>query len=147
MHWLLRFVITAVAMYAIAAYVPGFHISGWGAAIVAAIIFGIVNAIIGPILRLISLPLTILTIGLFSIVVNWILFALAVWLSPGLKTTGFSVAGVGVDISRRHHHDAREHLRDHPAWTASGTSVSLLPSSGFLGVTLSTWTEATDNRV
>lgn len=89
MHWLLRFVITAVAMYAIAAYVPGFHISGWGAAIVAAIIFGIVNAIIGPILRLISLPLTILTIGLFSIVVNWILFALAVWLSPGLKTTGF----------------------------------------------------------
>ena len=88
MHWLLRFVITAVAMYAIAAYVPGFHMNGWVDAVVAAIIFGLVNAIIGPILRLVSLPLTILTIGLFSIVVNWALFALTVWLSPGFKATG-----------------------------------------------------------
>lgn len=88
MHWLLRFVITAVAMYAIAAYVPGFHMNGWLDAVVAAIVFGIVNAIIGPILRLISLPLTIITVGLFSIVVNWALFALTVWLSPGFKATG-----------------------------------------------------------
>ena len=88
MHWLLRFIITAVALYAIAAYVPGFRMDHWTTAIVAAIIFGIVNAIIGPLLRLISLPLTILTIGLFSIVINWVLFALAVWLTPGFKTTG-----------------------------------------------------------
>lgn len=88
MHWLLRFLITAVVMYGIAAYVPGFHMNGWGDAIIAALIFGIVNAIIGPILRLISLPLTIVTIGLFSIVINWALFALTVWLSPGLKATG-----------------------------------------------------------
>ncbi|HEV7179016.1 MAG TPA: phage holin family protein [Candidatus Baltobacteraceae bacterium] len=88
MHWLLRFIITAIVMYAIAAYVPGFHMTGWTAAIIAALIFGLVNAIIGPILRLISLPLTIITIGLFSIVVNWILFALAVWLSPGFSVTG-----------------------------------------------------------
>ncbi len=89
MHWLLRFIITAVVLYAIAAYVPGFQMNGWTAAIVAAIVFGVVNAIIGPILRLISLPLTFLTIGLFSIVVNWALFALAVWLSPGFRTTGY----------------------------------------------------------
>lgn len=89
MHWLLRFIITAVAMYAIAAYVPGFQMNGWGAGIVAAIIFGLVNAIIGPILKLVSLPLTILTVGLFSIVINWILFALAVWLTPGFRTTGY----------------------------------------------------------
>ena len=88
MHWLLRFVITAVVMYAIAVYVPGFHINAWTDAIIAAIVFGLVNAIIGPILRLISLPLTILTIGLFSIVINWALFALTVWISPGFKTTG-----------------------------------------------------------
>jgi len=61
----------------------------WVDALIAAIIFGLVNAIIGPILKLISLPLTIVTIGLFSIVVNWALFALAVWLSPGFKTTGY----------------------------------------------------------
>ncbi|MEO9170883.1 MAG: phage holin family protein [Candidatus Baltobacteraceae bacterium] len=88
MHWLLRFIITAIVMYAIAAYVPGFHMNGWTDAVFAALIFGIVNAVIGPILRLISLPLTILTIGLFSIVVNWALFALTVWISPGLKATG-----------------------------------------------------------
>jgi putative membrane protein len=89
MHWLLRFIITAVALWAIAVYVPGFHLSGWIYAVVAAIIFGIVNTIIGPILRLLSLPFTILTLGLFSIVVNWILFALTVWISPGFKTTGY----------------------------------------------------------
>jgi putative membrane protein len=89
MHWLLRFIITAVVLYAIAAYVPGFHMNTWTDAIWAAIIFGIVNTIIAPIVRLLSLPLTILTIGLFSIVINWALFALTVWLSPGFKTTGY----------------------------------------------------------
>jgi len=89
MHWLLRFLITAAALWAIAMYVPGFHLNSWVYALIAAIIFGLVNAIIGPILKLISLPLTILTIGLFSIVVNWALFALTVWLSPGFKATGY----------------------------------------------------------
>lgn len=88
MHWLLRFIVTAAALWAIAMYVPGFSLAGWQYAIVAAIIFGLVNTFIGPVLKLISLPFTILTIGLFSIVVNWALFALTVWLSPGFKTTG-----------------------------------------------------------
>ena len=88
MHWLIRFVITAIALWAIAMYVPGFHMNGWGDAIIAAIIFGLVNALIGPILKLISLPLTIITLGLFTIVINWALFALTVWVSPGFKTTG-----------------------------------------------------------
>ena len=88
MRLLIRFVITAIALYLIATKVPGFRMNGWGDAAIAAIIFGIVNAVIGPILKLISLPLTIVTIGLFSIVINWILFALTVWLSPGFKTTG-----------------------------------------------------------
>ncbi len=88
MHWLLRFIVTAVALWAIATYVPGFSLSGWQYAIIAAIVFGIVNTLIGPVLKLISLPLTFLTLGLFTIVINWLLFALTVWLSPGFKTTG-----------------------------------------------------------
>jgi putative membrane protein len=88
MHWLLRFIITAAALWAIAMYVPGFAIDGWGYALLAALIFGLVNAILGPILKLISLPLTILTIGLFSIVVNWALFAITVRLSPGFTVIG-----------------------------------------------------------
>ena len=93
MHWLLRFLITAVVLWAIAVYVPGFHMNSMVDAIIAAIIFGIVNTFIGPILRLISLPFTILTLGLFSIIVNWALFALTVWLSPGFKTTGVPLPG------------------------------------------------------
>jgi putative membrane protein len=93
MHWLLRFLITAVALFVIAEYVPGFSLNHWWDAAIAAIIFGIVNTIIAPILRLISLPLTIVTVGLFSIVVNWILFALTVWVSPGFHTTGIPWPG------------------------------------------------------
>lgn len=88
MHPVLRFAITAIALWAIAMYVPGFHIDSWVSAIVAAIVFGLVNLFIGPILKIVSLPLTILTIGLFSIVVNWALFAIAVHFSPGFTTTG-----------------------------------------------------------
>ncbi len=89
MHLLFRFIVNAIALYLIAKYVPGFnHDAGIWTAIIAAVIFGLVNAVIGPILRLITLPLTVVTLGLFSFVVNYILFALTVWITPGLHTTG-----------------------------------------------------------
>lgn len=89
MHLLVRFVINALALYLIARYIPGFNhdLTVWNAAI-AAVIFGLVNALIGPILRLIAFPITVLTLGLFSIVVNYALFALAVYWAPGFRTTG-----------------------------------------------------------
>ncbi len=88
MHPILRFLITAAALWLVARYVPGFYLDGWIWALIAAVIFGLVNTIIGPVLRLVSLPLTFLTLGLFTIVINWALFALTVWLSPGFKATG-----------------------------------------------------------
>ena len=88
MHWILRFLITAAALWLIARYVPGFALDGWVWALVAAIVFGLVNTIIGPILSIISFPITLLTLGLFTIVINWALFALTVWLSPGFHATG-----------------------------------------------------------
>ncbi len=89
MNWLLRFLINAIVLYLIAKYVPGFNhnVTIW-TAIIAAIVFGLVNMLIGPILRLISAPLTWLTHGLFSIVVNYILFAITVWIAPNFHTTG-----------------------------------------------------------
>ena len=76
LNWLLRFLVNAIVLYLIARYVPGFNhtVTIW-TAVIAAIVFGLVNAIIGPILRLISLPLTWITHGLFSIVINYVLFA------------------------------------------------------------------------
>ncbi len=89
MNLLLRFLVNAIALYLIAKFVPGFNhnVTVW-TAIVAAIVFGLVNMLIGPILRLISFPITWLTHGLFSIVINYILFALTVWIAPGFSNSG-----------------------------------------------------------
>ncbi|HTX59995.1 MAG TPA: phage holin family protein [Verrucomicrobiae bacterium] len=89
MHLVVRFIVNAVALYLIARYVPGFnHGVSIGTAFLAALIFGIVNALLGPILRLLALPLTILTFGLFAIVVNFVLFSITVWLAPDFHNTG-----------------------------------------------------------
>ena len=89
MGLLLRFLVNAIVLYLIAKYVPGFNhdITIW-TAILAAIIFGLVNALLGPVLRLISAPLTWLTHGIFSFVVNYILFIITVWIAPGFHNTG-----------------------------------------------------------
>ncbi len=79
MNLVLRFLVNALVLYCIAKYVPGFnhHVTIWNA-VVAAIVFGLVNVIIGPILRLISLPITWITHGLFALVINYILFAITI---------------------------------------------------------------------
>ena len=89
MHLLIRFLVNAVVLYLIAKFVPGFnHDVGVGTALIAALVFGLVNAIIGPILRLLSAPLNWITHGLFTFVVNVILFALTVFFVPGFSHTG-----------------------------------------------------------
>ena len=79
MNWLLRFLINAVVFYLIGKFVPGFYhdVSVWNA-LIAAIVFGVVNALIGPILRLISFPITWITHGLFAFVINYLLFVITV---------------------------------------------------------------------
>jgi putative membrane protein len=89
MHLIIRFIVNAVALYLIAVLVPGFnHNVGVGTALIAALVFGIVNAVIGPVLRFIAMPINWLTHGLFSIVVNYILFWITVVVSPHFETTG-----------------------------------------------------------
>ena len=94
MHLLLRFIVNAIVLWLVICLVPGFHNnagqSGFGAysigtIVILAIIFGLVNMLIGPILRLLSAPITWLTHGLFQVVINWILLAIAVWVAPNVK--------------------------------------------------------------
>lgn len=98
MNWLLRFLINAIVFYLIAKWVPGFrHDLGVWSAVIAAIIFGLVNMIIGPLLRLISLPLTLITLGAFSLIVNYVLFALTIYFAKfhdPTSTTGFWLAAL-----------------------------------------------------
>jgi putative membrane protein len=89
MHLVVRFIVNALALFLIARYVPGFNhgVTPWTAAI-AALVFGLVNALLGPILYLLALPFTIITFGIFSIVVNYALFAITVWIAPNFHNTG-----------------------------------------------------------
>jgi len=86
---LIRLVVNALALICVAYVVPGIHVSGLGGALVAALILGIVNAILRPILIVLSLPLEVLTLGLFTLVINALLFWLVGVLNVGLRVDGF----------------------------------------------------------
>jgi putative membrane protein len=85
MRIILHFIVTAIALYIVVKFVPpgGYTFTTWGI-LWGALIFGIVNTLIGPLLKIIALPLTILTFGLFSFIVNWALFALTVKVTHGI---------------------------------------------------------------
>lgn len=89
MGFLIRLIVNAIALIAVAYIVPGVHVSGYVGALIAALILGIVNAILRPILFLISLPLEVLTLGLFTLVINALLFWLVAALNVGLTVNGF----------------------------------------------------------
>ena len=88
-HFLLTWLVTAISLIITANLVSGFVVSSFGAALVAAVVIGLVNAIVKPILVILTLPLTILTLGLFLFVVN----AITIWLA-GVLTPGFDVTGL-----------------------------------------------------
>ncbi|HEV3153115.1 MAG TPA: phage holin family protein [Candidatus Baltobacteraceae bacterium] len=98
MHLVLRLLVNAVAFYLIARYVPGFHVANFTAALIAALIFGIVNAILRPIVLLVSLPFTILTLGIFVLIVNALMFWLTALISPGVHVDDFKAAFIGALI-------------------------------------------------
>jgi putative membrane protein len=92
---IVRIIINALALVAVAYFVPGVHVSGWLGAVVSAIILGVVNAILRPILLLLTLPAVILTLGLFTLVINAITFELVAHLGLGLTVDSFGAALIG----------------------------------------------------
>ncbi|MFH1252784.1 MAG: phage holin family protein [Candidatus Uhrbacteria bacterium] len=72
---ILRWVINALALLAAAVIIPGFHVESFYAALIAALVLGLVNALVRPIVLILTLPVTIITLGLFVFVVN----ALMLW--------------------------------------------------------------------
>jgi putative membrane protein len=85
----IRFVITGVAVFLAAHVIPGIELETLGAGIAAAIILALLNALVRPILYLFSLPLIVLTLGLFMIVINALLLQLVSALVKGFYVTGF----------------------------------------------------------
>ncbi len=90
-NWLL----TTIALLIVAYFVPGFHVTGFGAALWAAVVIGLINATLGTILKVITFPLTILTLGIFWIVVNALMLKVASAFAPGFHIDGFKAAFVG----------------------------------------------------
>ena len=85
MDLLIAWIITAISLLIIAQLPIGVEVDSLGKALIAAIIFGILNAIVKPILLILTIPLTILTLGLFLFVINAIIFGLAAALVSGFR--------------------------------------------------------------
>lgn len=95
MSFLVHWLVDAGALYLTARLVPGIHIDGAWTLLLAALVIGFVNAVVKPILVVLTLPITVLTLGLFYLVLNAILFGLAAALTPGFELTGFGAAFLG----------------------------------------------------
>jgi putative membrane protein len=92
---LLRWLLSALALIGITYLVPGIHVGGFLVALLAALVIGIVNALVRPLLILLTLPVTVLTLGLFLLVINAALFGLAALLVPGFTVDGVGAAVLG----------------------------------------------------
>jgi len=99
MRLLLNWVLSAVAVWVVAQLVPGISVRGAVAALVAALVIGFINATIGAVLKVLTFPLTLLTLGLFWLVINGLMLELAsALLSPGFHVSGFLAAFVGAIV-------------------------------------------------
>lgn len=93
--FLIRWLVLAVALAVTTQLVSGVHVDSWPALLVASLVIGFINAIVRPILTILTLPLTLVTLGFFYLVVNGISFALAASLSPGFRVDSFGAAILG----------------------------------------------------
>lgn len=90
--------LNALALMATAYIVPGFHVADFMSALLAAIVLGVVNTFIKPILKLVTLPITIITLGLFSFVINAVVLFMVSYVVPGLKIDGWMAAILGAIV-------------------------------------------------
>lgn len=99
MRLLLNWLLSAVSLLLVSKIMPGFYVRGFTAALIAALVIGLVNATLGLFLKIITLPLTLLTLGVFWWVINalMLMFASAI-LAPDFVVRGFLPAFVGAIV-------------------------------------------------
>ncbi len=98
MRLLLHWILSAVAVWIVAHVVPGISVSGPKASLIAALAIGLINATIGLLLKIITFPLTILTLGLFWFVINALMLELAAAFVRGFQVRGFIPALIGAVV-------------------------------------------------
>ena len=95
MGFLIHWLIVGVALWVTTQVVGGVHVSSFGTLAIAALVLGLVNALVRPVITILTLPLTIVTLGLFYLVVNGLAFGLAAALVRGFTVDGFGSAVLG----------------------------------------------------
>jgi len=95
MDWLLAWLINAVSLLILPYVIPSIKIRGFGTALVVALVLGLINILLRPVLVLLTLPVTLITLGLFILVINALLFQFAAWLLKGFEVSGFWSAFFG----------------------------------------------------
>ena len=99
MRLILNWVLSAVAVWVVAQLVNGVYVSGWKSALIAALVIGFINATIGFVLKVLTFPLTLVTLGIFWLVINAAMLELAsALLSPGFQVHGFLAAFIGAIV-------------------------------------------------
>jgi putative membrane protein len=93
-HWFL----SALALIIVAYVVPGFEVSGIGAALIAALVFGLVNSTLGLLLKILTFPFIVLTLGLFWFVINAFMLLFASHIVSGFYVRGFGPAFIGAIV-------------------------------------------------
>lgn len=86
---ILSLVLSTIAVFVAANILPGVHIDGWTTALIVAVVLGIINAFIRPLLLILTLPINILTLGLLTFVIIGVCVMLASAIVPGFKVDGF----------------------------------------------------------
>lgn len=95
MRLLAVWIINAAALFLVGNLISGIHLGGFGSAMIAALVLGLVNTLIRPILVILTLPVTLLTLGLFIFVINALLFLFVGKLLSGFVVSGFGAALLG----------------------------------------------------
>jgi putative membrane protein len=98
MKHLLNWVLSAVALWIVAHLISGFHLTGPFAALIAALVIGFVNATLGVFLKIVTFPLTLLTLGIFWLVINAAMIELASAIVPGFRVDTFGAAFWGAIV-------------------------------------------------
>ncbi len=95
MRLILLWILNALALLAVAYLLPGIHVDGFIGALLAALVLGLINALVRPLLILLTLPITVLTLGLFILVINGLLFWFVGSVLQGFEVSGFWVGVMG----------------------------------------------------
>ncbi|HWB82846.1 MAG TPA: phage holin family protein [Bryobacteraceae bacterium] len=95
LHIIVSWLVSALALWIVAQIIPGIEVRGFGSALIATIVIAIVNDTVGWVLRILAFPLTLVTLGLFLLVINAFLLKLASLFTPGFRVRGFLSALIG----------------------------------------------------